>query len=341
MKRCVAVIACGLALCLRAGAQAPQQFGKLGDFKLVSGEAIRDCRVGYRTLGTLNAEKSNAIVYPTWFTGTSAEIANSVTSLRQIDTSKYYVVVVDALSNGISSSPSNSAVQPRMKFPRITIEDMVNSQFQLLTQVLGIRHVKAVVGSSMGGMQTFQWMVSHPDFMDKAIPIVGSTRLAPYDLVLWQAELDAIRLDPLWKNGYYSEQPGTIQIDELETLNGTTPANVNHELTRASVTKSLEDGRKAVAKMDANDRIRQLQAMMNLDVSAPFGGAMEKAAAAVKAKVLVIVAVQDHMVTSGPVREFAKLLGARVVEMESDCGHDSEDCEPDKVREAIAEFLAK
>jgi len=341
MKLFVRTLSCTLGFCLAAAAQPPQQFGKLGDFKLVSGEVIRDCRIGYRTLGTLNADKSNVILYPTWFAGTSAKTADSIASLQQIDLSKYYVIVLDALSNGVSSSPSNSALQPGMKFPRITIEDMVNSQLQLLTLVLGIKHVKAVIGSSMGGMQTFQWMVSHPEFMDKAIPIVGSPRLAPYDLVLWQAELDAIRLDPLWKNGDYTEQPGTAQIAELETLNGTSPANVNHELKRAEVAKSLEDSRKDVAKMDANDRIRQLEAMMNLDVSAPFGGAMEKAAAAVKARVLVIVAAQDHMVTSGPARDFARLLGARVVEMESDCGHDSEDCEPDKVRRAVAEFLGK
>lgn len=270
MKRVITTMLFALALGLAATAQPAQQFGQLGDFKLHGGEVIRDCRIGYRTLGTLNADKSNVIVYPSWFAGTSAEAAESITSLHQIDISRYYVIVVDALSNGVSSSPSNSALQPRTKFPRITIADMDNSQWQLLTQVLGIPHVKAVMGESMGGMQTFQWIVSHPDFMDKAIPIVGSPRLASHDLVLWQAEVDAIQRDPTWRNGDYTQQPGTVQLAELETLNITTPAYVNRETERADVAKALEQDEKDVGRMDANDRIRQLQAMMSLDVSTPF-----------------------------------------------------------------------
>src|ERR1035438_3489551 len=138
------------------------------------------------------------------------------------DSSKYFVVLVDALANGVSSSPSNSQSQPRMKFPKITIRDMVNSQYQLLTQQLGIHHLKAVMGASMGGMQTFQWIVSYPDFMDKAVPIVGSPRLAPYDLVLWKAETDAIESDASWNNGEYKENPARLLLAEFGALVGKT-----------------------------------------------------------------------------------------------------------------------
>jgi homoserine O-acetyltransferase/O-succinyltransferase len=183
-----------------------QQVGSLADFKLESGQVIRDCHIGYRTFGQLNPQKSNIVIVPTWATGTTAQMAGQFGPGKLVDTTKYYAIALDALGNGISSSPSNSSLQPHMKFPKFTIRDMVNSQHQLLTEVLGISHVKAVIGVSMGGMQTFQWLVAYPDFMEKAIPIVGSPRLASYDLLFWQTEQDAITSDPTWNQGEYNKQ---------------------------------------------------------------------------------------------------------------------------------------
>ena len=97
-----------------------QKFATLGDFKLISGEVIRDCRIGYRTFGRLNTEKSNVILFPTWSMGTTEQLQGNVGPAKLADSSKYFVVLMDALANGISSSPSNSSLQPRMKFPRIT-----------------------------------------------------------------------------------------------------------------------------------------------------------------------------------------------------------------------------
>src|SRR5262249_3570956 len=145
--------------------------------------------------------------FPTWASGTTEQLKSNIGPGRVVDSDKYFVIAVDALGNGVSSSPSNSRLQPRMNFPQFTLRDSVNTQYQLVTKVLGLTHLRAVVGVSMGGMQTFQWLVSYPDFMDKAVPIVGSPRLAPYDLLLWQAQIDAIQNDRGWDNGNYNMNP--------------------------------------------------------------------------------------------------------------------------------------
>ncbi len=333
------VTACVVSLLSSAGAQE-LKFAELGDFKLESGEVIHDCRVGYRTFGQLNPERSNAILLPTWADGTSEQLKSSVGEHALLDDSKHFVIAVDALSNGVSSSPSNSASQPRMKFPRITMRDMVNSQHRLLIETLGIKHLKAVVGVSMGGMQTFEWMVAYPDFMDKAVPIVGSPRLAPYDLLHWQTEIDAIENDPWWMHGDYTENPARRLEFEIGALILTTPDRYNKKKTREDVFNDLKNAQNNPGG-DANNKIRQSEAMMSLDVSEDFGHAMDRAAAAVKARVLVIVSRYDHVVTPQPALDFAALLHARLIELDSDCGHSVAECDNARINAAVADFLEK
>lgn len=333
-----------LLLCLFAtagvAAAQEQKFARLGDFRLESGEVIRDCRIGYRTFGVLNKERSNAILFPTWASGTTEQLASNFGAGRLIDTTKFYVVAVDALGNGVSSSPSNSTAQPRMSFPRFTIRDMVNTQHKLLTDVLHVGHLKAVVGISMGGMQTFQWVVAYPEFMDCAVPVVGSPRLAPYDLLDWQTQIDAITNDPAWQNGNYTAEPARAAEYEFGALLLTTPDEFNRRMTREKVLAEIARS-KSVRGFDANDKIRQDQAMMALDVSAPFGGSLERAAAAVKARLLVVVATRDHVVTPGPALEFARLARAQVLKLEGDCGHLAPGCEAQRLNPAVADFLAR
>lgn len=331
MKRSICVICGLLALQLVAVAQ-DQQFANLGDFKLENSRVIRNCRIGYRTFGTLNADKSNVIVVPTWAGGTTEQLKSNFGPGRLIDTTSYYVVAIDALSNGVSSSPSNSRLQPRMRFPEFTLRDTVATQHELLTRVLNIHHVKAIVGISMGGMQTFQWMVLYPDFMEKAIPIVGSPRLAPYDLMLWQAQIDALMRDRDWKGGNYSANPARALDFAFGELLLTSPADYNRRKTREQVFADLEKARDDAHRFDANDKIRQVQAMMQLDIS-------RDATKTVKAKVFVVVAKYDHVVTPGPATEFAHSLGAKLLELDSDCGHLATSCESRLLNTVVSDFL--
>ena len=333
-----------LSLCAFTCFAQELRFADLGEFHLESGASIQNCRVGYRTFGKLNAEKSNAVLFPTWFGGTTEDLISLIGPGKLIDSSKYFVITVDALGDGVSTSPSNSQSQPHMKFPALTIRDMVNSQHQLAKDVLHLPHLRAVMGISMGGMQSFQWMVAYPDFMNCVIPIVGSPKLTSYDLLLWQSGIHAIQGDVNWKGGDYTSPPeaGLRTLADIDGLAIQTPAyRVAH--TKPEEFKKYLDEQEsgAIHGFDANNWIRQAQAMMGHDVSRPFGGDMAKAAAAVKARLLVVVGLQDHMVNPAPARAFARLLHARTLELDSDCGHLVTDCEAAKIRAAIAEFLAK
>jgi homoserine O-acetyltransferase len=340
MRKAICAV-CALQLFALIAVAQQQQFANIGDLKLENGGTIRNCRIGYRTFGTLNTDKSNVVVFPTWAGGTTEQLQSNIGPGRLVDNTRYFVVAVDALSNGVSSSPSNSRLQPRMKFPQFTLRDTVESQHELLTKVLKIDHVKAIIGISMGGMQTFQWLVSYPEFMDKAVPIVGSPRLAPYDLVLWQAQIDALVRDRDWKGGNYVANPARALDFAFGELLLTSPSDYNRRKTREQALADLEKARVDAHRFDANDKIRQAQAMMALDVSRAFGGSMERAARAVKAKVFVVVAKFDHVVTPGPARDFADLIGARLLELESDCGHLATSCESRRLNEAVDEFLSR
>lgn len=316
-----------------------QQFANLGDLKLQNGGVIRQCRIGYRTFGRLNSDKSNVVVFPTWAGGTTEQLKSNIGPGKLIDSATYFVVAIDALSNGVSSSPSNSRLQPRMRFPKFTLRDTVESQHQLLTKVLHIDRVKAIVGISMGGMQVFQWLVSYPNFMEKAVPIVGSPRLAPYDLVHWQAQIEALMRDRAWNGGNYPVNPSREVDFAFGELLLSTPDDYNRRKTREQALADLAKARRSTHRFDANDKIRQTQAMMQLDVSRKFGGSLERAAKAVKAKLFVVVAKLDHVVTPGPATEFASAAGAKLLSLEGDCGHLATACESRRLSEAVAEFL--
>jgi homoserine O-acetyltransferase len=318
-----------------AYADGAQQIANLGTCKLDSGKQIESCQLGYRTFGKLNADASNAVLFPTWFSGTTADIVSLVGTGKDVDPSKYFVLAVDALGDGVSSSPSNSKTQPRMKFPAFTIRDMVHAEYRLATETLHLKHLHAVMGISMGGMQTFEWMVDYPDFMDRAIPIVGSTRLTAYDLLLWHAEEDAIHADPGWHGGNYEKNPSMPELAILHTMNLSTPSGYNSQVSRDKFAATYAGY--GPENFDINNWLYQLEAMIHHDVA--HGGSMADAAKKVRAKVLVIPSQQDHMVNPAPAIEFAKLIGAKVFLLTSDCGHIAFTCETERFNPAVSAFL--
>jgi homoserine O-acetyltransferase/O-succinyltransferase len=328
-----------LAFAIQVAPDGSLQYANLGTCKLASDSQIEHCRLGYRTWGTLNADKSNAILFPTWFSGNSGDLAQYIGADKMIDPARYFFIGVDALGNGVSSSPSNSATQHGPAFPAFTTRDMVNAEYRLVTETLGLKHLRAVMGSSMGGMQTFEWIVNYPGMMDIAIPIVGSTKLTGYDLLLWNAEANSIRQDPAWKGGNYTQKPPAGEAMTIHNLALTTPAHYARETTPEKF-QAIDSGyvSKGIPPFDANDWLAQLDAMIHHDVA--HGGSLDDAAKKVKAKVLVISSAQDHMVNPQPALDFAKRINAQTLILESDCGHLAPGCESGRVSAAVRSFLA-
>ena len=329
-----------LLLTLHASAaDGDQQFAALGACKLANGRQIEDCRIGYRTWGTLNADRSNAILFPTWFSGNTNNLATFVGADKMIDPAKFFFIAVDALGDGVSSSPSNSENQHATRFPAFTIGDMVEAEYRLATETLHLKHLHAVMGISMGGMQTFSWMVRYPTFMDLAIPIVGSPRLTSYDLLLWQAEVEAVQDDPLFQGGNYSQPPKLPLVEFIHTMNLSTPAHYARTVDRNDYDSEQEQYyRKGILPFDANDWLAQLEAMIHHDIAQ--GGSMEDAAKKMKTKVLIVVASQDHMVNPQPALDFAPLVHAQTLILDSDCGHLAPGCESAKMYPVVRAFLA-
>jgi len=316
------------------GSANEQQFAEMEWLTTSSGVAIENCRIGYRTAGTLNADRSNVIVFPTWFTGTSGTLfdAGLIGPGKAADTDRYYVVAVDALGNGVSCSPSNTE-----DFPRISTEDMVRSQHWLLTEHLGIDHVRAVMGISMGGMQTFRWMIAYPGFMDKAIPIDGSPRMTTFDLLQWQTHREIVRM--LQVGGMEPEEIMLV-LSRVGLLTLYTPDYFVENVTRDALGQFVRESDAAYADFDVNDYAAQLEAMIDHDVIGDSDESIATFVSEVEAEVLVIGVTSDHMVNQAPSRRAARALGASYYGPESNCGHVWTGCEPDLLAERVARFLA-
>ena len=294
----------GLLLALPAAAHTPQQpphqSFAIGDLKLESGETIKDFSISYVTHGKLNEKKSNVILMVTAISGNHHRLDFMIGPGKALDSDKYFIVCTDAIANGLSTSPSNSKAQPRMQFPKFTIRDMVQSQYRLMKEKLGIDHVVAVVGPSMGGMQVLQWGVSHPDYMDALVAMVPLAKTPAWTVAVLEASRRAIMNDAAWKDGNYDAPPEKgvrLWRDIVSLLSARTPDMYSAQFkTGIDVLPWMEQQETAALKLfDANDWIYQTWAYERHDVgtTAGFNGDTAKALASIKAKTLILTGTKD------------------------------------------------
>lgn len=179
---------------------------ELGDVTLQHGATLRGAKLAYKTFGELNAERSNAIVYPTWYSGRHWDNEWLIGDGMALDPARYFVIVPNMLGNGLSSSPSNTPPPyDRARFPQVTFYDQVEAQHKLVTEKFGIETLPLVTGWSMGAGQTYQWAVSYPDMVQRAAPFCGSSTTSEHNIVFLEGVRAAITADAVFASGWYED----------------------------------------------------------------------------------------------------------------------------------------
>jgi homoserine O-acetyltransferase len=260
---------------------APGSF-TIENFQLESGATLPRAIVVYGTYGALNAAKDNAVLLPSHYMAQSDGYDWLIGEGRALDPRKHFLIMTEMFGNGRSSSPSNTPEPFRgPRFPVTTIRDNVEAVRRLLEDSLGIHHLKAVVGFSMGAEQAFQWAVSHPKFADKIVATSGTARCWPHGFVRLDSQIRAITTDPAFKGGDYTEEPvrgieatGSVWLAWLYSqewwkreLWKTDPASATMTLAQFTEKQSKE----FFAGADANDLILQMRTWQAHDVGTTPG----------------------------------------------------------------------
>jgi homoserine O-acetyltransferase/O-succinyltransferase len=300
---------------------APGSF-TIESFQLESGVTIPKAIVVYGTYGTLNAAKDNAVLLPSHYMARSDGYDGLIGEGRALDPKKQFLIMTELFGNGRSSSPSNTP-QPLhgSRFPVTTIRDNVEAVRRLLEDGLGIHHLKAVVGFSMGAEQAFQWAVSHPKFADKIVATAGTARCWPHGIVRLDSQIRAITVDPAFKGGDYTDQPvhgietsGAVWLAWLfsqewwkrELWKKADPAAAAMTLEQYTRKQSKE----FFAGADANDLILQMRTWQAHDVgtTSGFGGSTEKALRSISVPVLYMPSETDLYFPLGDARQESKWI---------------------------------
>ncbi len=260
------------------------------DFRFHTGEVMPELRLGYLTIG----EPSGTPVLVLHGTAGSARSMVSPGFAGQLfgpgqplDAAKHYIIIPDALGAGKSSKPSDGL---RARFPRFNYADILAAKHRLLTEGLGVSHVRLVIGNSMGGMLAWLWGVTYPDFMDAIVPMAAQpTAMSGRNWMLRRMMIETIRRDPAYKGGDYSEQPASLSLAFLFfniATNGGSQALQKAAPTRAAADALLDQRLAQPAAADANDLIYMYEASRDYDPEPLLGR--------IRARVLAINSADDE-----------------------------------------------
>jgi len=290
-------IASGLACALVALAAwaaeypAPKEASWVArDFRIHTGEVMPELQLNYRTIGAPTGEPV-LVLHGTAGSGASMLTPAFAGELfgagQSLDASRYFIIIPDTLGHGKSSKPSDGL---RTRFPKYNYDDMVDAHYRLLTEHLNVRHLRAVIGNSMGGMETWIFAVKYPDYTDVAVPMAClPTEMSSRNWMLRRLITDSIRNDPDWKDGNYTQQPRSARVASV--FFGIATSGGNQALYKAAPTREkadqLLDARMAAPfTADANDVLYQWDSSRDYNPSA----GLEK----IKAMVLAINAADDE-----------------------------------------------
>ncbi len=285
-------------------AQGPYELFSLGDFVLEEGYTLRDCKLAYATFGELSPAKDNAVMISTWYSGTHQIWLDAyIGPEHALNPEKYFIVVINQIGNGLSSSPHNTEGPHAMaRFPRVRIGDDVRAQEQLLREQFGIEQLELVVGGSMGAQQTYEWAVRFPEKVKRAAPIAGTAKNTPHDFIFTEALNEAITSDPAFRGGWYEDpsdvRAGLARHARIWSVMGFSTEFWKQEQWRPLGFASADDFQTGFVDayfqpMDPNDLLCMAWKWQRGDVSRHTGGDLAAALGRITAKTFVMPIDED------------------------------------------------
>jgi homoserine O-acetyltransferase len=282
------------------------------DFRFASGETLPELKLHYRTIGEPTGEPV-VILHGTAGSGASMLHPNFAGELfgegQPLDAKRHYIILPDAIGHGRSSKPSDGL---KTRFPRYTSEDMVDAQHRLLTEGLGLKRVRLILGNSMGGMHVWLWGGRYPDFADALVPMVSQPfEMASRNWMLRRLMIETIKADPDYKGGEYTAQPKAMKMAAVFYNTATNGGDIAYQIavpTRAAADKLVDDRLAAPFNADANDFIYAWESSGSYN---PTPGL-----AKITAPLLAINAADDERnppITGLTEQTIAKIKGARLL----------------------------
>lgn len=305
---------------------------EVANFRLQQGDVLACARLAYKTYGTLNATRSNAILFPTWYSSQHPQNDWLIGENKALDPRKWFIVVPNLLGNGLSSSPSNiPAPHDRARFPMTTMYDNVLLQRRLLCEYFGIDRLVLAIGRSMGAMNSFQWACLFPDSVERLLVLTGAGRTSPHNYIFLAGLKAALTTDAAWAGGDYRSPPlaGLKAFGRVYAGWIYSQAWYREHLYRHEGTATLEDflaerWDTAFLQRDANDLLAQIDTWQRGDISAnpQFGGDFDGALGAISARAIVMPSRTDlYFTPEDSAYEVSRMKNAELRVIPSNYGH--------------------
>lgn len=327
----------GLSLVVANGANAhwpgqpPHQMAQLGELKLESGEVIKNFRMSYVTHGKLNAAKDNAILFITGYAANHHLFDHMIGPGRPLDTDRYFIICPDPLGATQTNfehttSPTNSGL--KMKFPFYNLRDMVNAQYRLITEALGIPRLLAVTGISSGGSQSVQFAVSFPHFMDGLFPVVGGALGGTQGRFRAPLIRSSIESCKGWDGGEYDDNPKQCATNaiSIQAAHFYSREWWNQYLDTPESYKQWRNtfGEYYLDVQDTRDLYYQTVSWTRgwVGDTPGFNGDLQKILRSIKARTLFIYSLQDDLMLPRHIDAQVKMIpNARALAIDSIAGH--------------------
>jgi homoserine O-acetyltransferase len=334
-----------LIVCVAVRVHAEPQTFMIYDFQFENGSVLPELRVAYETKGKLNARRDNAILLVHGTSGDRHAFDPIIGPGKTFDTDKNFVITVDAIGGGDSSSPKDGLGQD---FPRYTIRDMVTAQHALVTRGLELATLRAVGGVAMGSFVSLEWGIHHPEMVRSLLLLIPSPKAETNFQLVIDLMTSVIALDPEWEGGRYTHNPVEgLRLAGMVYYPWVVSEPYLDRLPAKRLAKELEENARSFGNWDANSLVLRYAASRAHDISAPFAGDMTTALSQITAPTLVLPSTTDRLIGPDSARRIRDgVKQARYAEIPSDLGHRAARVTPgtpeaDFIDRQIRAFLAK